>query len=126
MFACRNRSACGAVERRERPPEEAFAGDACQQRLAERGESGQSQQQRVVGVVNLAKAETGIENDTLRRDTDRDGRAAPLREFMVDQRYALLRCEPREGLPVRWPAPGVHQDDAALETGAGAGHGLVP
>ena len=91
MFARGDGSARCAVERGERAAEEAFAGDACQQRLAERGDLRDAAQERVVRVVYFAEAEAGIENDTLRRDACREGCAAPLRELVPDQGHDFLR-----------------------------------
>ena len=90
MFARGDRGACGAVEGREGVAEEAFAGDAGEQRLAERGELGKAAQQRVVRVLYFAEAEAGVEDDAFRRDAGCEGCAEPLGELALDQRQDFL------------------------------------
>ena len=125
MFACCDRRIGRTVERSERATEEAFAGNACQQRLAQLGEFRKPAQQWIVCVVDLAEAEAGIEDDVLRRD--------------ARSIAALRRCSSscftrgttssgaRRGRDFHSRAPArVHQDDAALEIRTGGGHGVVP
>ncbi len=117
---------CGAVERRERVAKKALARDAGEQRLAQRGKLGKAGQERVIGVLHLAEAESGIEDDASGCNTCCDRRFQLLRELALHQRQNLLRREPRQRLPFLRAAARVHQDDAALKLGAGGGHGVIP
>jgi hypothetical protein len=106
--------------------EEAFAGGSDEDGKVELAEALEVREDRVVLVEAFAEAEAGVEDDFFLGDAGRDGRCEAFLEFSGDEGYNFAEREFGECGPVLRATSGVHEDGAAVEFGAGRGHGGVP
>ncbi len=119
----------GCIERetsRESPAEERFARDAGEQGCPKFEQLVLVGEERVVVVEGFAEAVAGIENDAAAIDAGGEGAFQRLGEAGFHKRDNFILGEGRLGAPFVGAAAGVHEDDAALQIGAGLGHGEIP
>lgn len=107
-------------------PEKRLAGNAGEQRLAEREQLVEVGEERVVFVVDLAEAETRIEDDAIAGDAGGEGAIESGSETGLDEGHDFGGSEARLRAPFVRASAGVHEDDGAAQIGAGLRHGGVP
>ena len=104
--------------------EEAFAGGSGEKRKVELAELIEMGEERVV--FAFAEAEAGVEHDLVAWNACGGGGFEACFEFGEDEGEDFVGCEGWEREPVLGATPGVHEDCAAVEVGAGGGHVGVP
>jgi len=106
--------------------EEALAGGSGEDGQAELVELVEEGVDDVVIVAELAEAEAGVEDDVVAGGASGAGGIDAVAKAGKDGGHDKHRVKRWEGVPVLRGSAGVHEDDAAAEVGASAGHAEVP
>ncbi len=106
--------------------EEAFAGEADEERAVKLAEPAKAGEQDEVFMAALAEAEAGVQDDALGGDAGGLGDGEGFAEAGKDGRKDLIAGHGALGEPLAGAAAGVHEDEAAAGLRGDGGHVGVP